>query len=130
MTYEYRCKQCGTVSESQHYEAPGVTLDLPCAQCGGRQVRIFSRPRIQHSRDCDPHFNQTLGREVGTRREFVSELHRKSDEMSERLGTEHRYEPIDWADRDACGVTDEGTDEKFHAERTRKGIGPKRKVIA
>lgn len=129
MTYEYRCKQCGNVTENPHYMDIGQTLDLPCPVCSGRQVRIFSHARIKSSRDIPTHFNESLGRPISSQREFVSELHRKSDEMSERLGMDHKYEPLDWRDREAFGVTDEGTDEKLHEIAKRRGKEGKR-IIA
>jgi putative FmdB family regulatory protein len=38
--YEYRCEQCGAVSDVRH--GYGETATEPCANCGGRLVRVFS----------------------------------------------------------------------------------------
>ncbi len=42
--YEYKCTQCGTVTEVRHGFDDGH--DAPCPACGGTLVRVFSAPPI------------------------------------------------------------------------------------
>ena len=66
-----------------------------------------------------PHYNHALGRYVSNLNEFDSEMRRASDKAStpERLWDgsivekpEHNYQRIDYHDKEALGVTDEGQD--------------------
>lgn len=61
-------------------------------------------------RGFEPHFNNSVGTVVHNQAQFKSELHRKGDEMSERMGFAHQYEPVDIRDKEACGVDDAGAD--------------------
>jgi hypothetical protein len=61
-----------------------------------------------------PHWNNALGAYVRNRRDFEDGLKRRSDALSERLGTEHRLRPVD---HDAVGATDEGLDDTRKAQR-------------
>jgi hypothetical protein len=64
----------------------------------------------------EPHWNNALGAYVRNRREFEDGLKRRSDEASERTGTEHRFVPVEWVDaKDAGRVTDEGLDKTEQA---------------
>jgi hypothetical protein len=63
------------------------------------------------------HWNHSVGQPIRTMRQFRDALARKSDEMTERTGVPHDYQPVDLSDREALGVTDEGLEE---TERRRR----------
>ena len=58
-------------------------------------------------REMPGQYSQAVGRYVQNKRDFKSALSRASDEASENTGMEHRFVPIDMADRDATRVTEE-----------------------
>jgi hypothetical protein len=64
-----------------------------------------------HRRGFEPHFNNSVGTVIHNSAQFRSELHRKGDQMSERMGFAHHYEPVDIQDKEACGVTDDGAEQ-------------------
>lgn len=66
------------------------------------------------------HYNHTTDSFVRGEADFISDLHRKSDEMSARMGFDVAYEPVDGNDKDALGVTDDGLEE---TERRHVDIG-------
>jgi hypothetical protein len=69
----------------------------------------------------EPHWNNAIGAYVRNRAEFEDGLKRKSDEASERTGTEHRYVPVEWVDAKSAGrVTEEGLDK---TEQARVDLG-------
>lgn len=65
-----------------------------------------------------PHFNHSVGKYVRSMREFKDALNQGSDEMSNRLGHEHRYVPLESGE--APGVTEEGLDSQ---KRERRRVG-------
>jgi hypothetical protein len=69
------------------------------------------------------HFNQSTGTYISNTREFADELKRKSEEMSNRTGMTHNYQPVDVTDMKALGVTDEGL-EHTHKVHRDTGITP------
>jgi hypothetical protein len=78
-------------------------------------------------RDLAPHWNVALGAYVRNRREFEDGLKRKSDEASERLGIEHRFAAVDYADRP--GVTEDGLDDTRKARRDTGKTESKRRIF-
>jgi hypothetical protein len=68
--------------------------------------RRYTKPAIKLS--MPEHFNDSVGEYVSNERQFNDALKHKSDSMAERLGMNVNYQPIDWSDRKALGVTDEG----------------------
>jgi hypothetical protein len=77
-----------------------------------------------------PHWNNAVGGYVRNLREFDDALKRKSDEMSERLGKEHRFRRVDWADAAAAGgVTEDGLDATRKAQRDTGKDEPTRRLF-
>lgn len=115
-TYEFACDHCGSVALSQHsFEEDTFSLTFCCHNCQSgtlrRQVSSFGIIS-----GVDGHYNHSLGRYVTGMRDFKSGLARKSDQMTERTGIPHNYEPIDHMEKKALGVTEEGLDSTRAAE--------------
>ena len=110
MIYEYRCLDCGYISELPIYLPIGQIAHQPCQFCGALRRRIASSPAIIRT-EPEVHFNHTTGQVVHNRRDFHDQLKYKNDEMSERTGFESNYQPVDLRDKEACHVTDEGINE-------------------
>lgn len=109
--YEFKCKGCGATAVSQRREVS----DHFCS-CGGEYKRIFS---FSIARPMQEHFNAAVGKPISSHRQFRDELARKSDQESERLNMTVNLQPVDLADKESLGVTDEGLQETHdHAVRT------------
>jgi hypothetical protein len=106
MVYEYRCMKCGAVeiSEARADRIAG----MGCCGSVGKRVYSFSfhRPAF------DTHFNHATGKVVANKSEFADALKQKSEEAEARTGIPANYVPIDYRDKDALGVTDEGLETK------------------
>lgn len=98
--YAWKCRRCGFVKDTLE-QAAG-----PCPQCGDslRRDYHFNTPGPNNFGD-RAHFNWSLGQPVHNDRDFRTKLHRKSDEMAERLGIDCNYQPHEHGDR--IGVTDD-----------------------
>jgi DNA-directed RNA polymerase subunit RPC12/RpoP len=106
VAYAYRCDGCGTSIESN------VRGDrVPCS-CGLTASRRF---RFSMSTSFREHFNVATGQYVNNNREFTDALKRASEEQTARTGLEVNLEPVDYSDKAALGVTDEGLDETAKA---------------
>jgi hypothetical protein len=70
-----------------------------------RIERVFTAPAVH--REMQATFAPAVGKYVTNQRDFNNELKKASDVASENTGMEHRYVPIDMADRDATGRTEE-----------------------
>jgi hypothetical protein len=121
MIYEYRCADCASLTEHHRYAPVGTTPGHPCPICGGRLTRVYSN-FTHHRTTFETHFNHTVGHVVGSHRQFADDLKMASDAESARTGQEHSYVPVDMRDRDACGVTDTGTDEKLDHMARHPGV--------
>jgi hypothetical protein len=102
-SYLYVC-MCGrqlTTGSREPPRCPGDGLTMR------REWNTFAH----HRTDMQAHYNHSVGKVISNQAQFRSELHRKGDEMSERLGFAHQYEPVDIRDKEACGVTDDGADQ-------------------
>lgn len=103
--HDLRCSSCGSTREvyAPLHEPPAPE---PCP-CGGILRRVFHAPAVVHGPVTETHFNRAVGKVVRSTREFRSELSRKSDEMSERLGYEQRYVPVDYRDAEPPGAREQ-----------------------
>lgn len=73
--------------------------------CGSPIKRVFS---FQFARPMPEHFNLAAGSFVRTEAELKDIYKRKSDEVSERLGIAHDFQPVSQSEQTALGVTGEG----------------------
>lgn len=98
--YEFKCDTCGAITE-KYYEFN----DAHVAECHGLMRKLL--PRFQYTR-----FNEVyspgLGKEVNSRGRYKADLRAKSEQVSERTGMLHDFQPVDLSDKKALGVTDEG----------------------
>lgn len=80
-------------------------------------------------RPMEPHYNYAVGQHISSMGQFTSELHRRSDELSETTGADHNFQPVDLTDKKALGVTDEGLDTQAKMRRTMGLDSPTKKII-
>lgn len=98
--YEYRCPFCNLT-----YMATSRGDSNPCPICNRsakRNFRFAIQPSFQDG------YTPTTGGYVASEHDLKEQLKRKSDELTNRNGIEHRLVPVDFRDMDACGVTKEG----------------------
>lgn len=122
-TYEYRCDQCAhltTVTKplnEHHTIRPTFMADCPVC----RHLTTFKRRfSFTFQPPMAEHFNTTVNKPISSMRQFRDELKRASAEATERTGIEHDYQPVEWGDTEALGVTNEGIDES-NINRSRNG---------
>jgi hypothetical protein len=99
ISYEYRCEKCSrtTLSEIRADRLAG----LPCCGSTGKRVWAVSFHRPAY----DTHYNHSVGKVISNKTEHADALKQKSEEMEARTGVPTNYVPIDYRDKDACGVT-------------------------
>ena len=123
--YKFQCTGCGTpalkeMSFSEHDETVvrgehDITLpffhevekDGMMRLCGA-WAQVFD---FVFKRGMQEHYNHTTDTYVRNESDFISDLHRKSDEMSVRMGFDCNYEPVDGREAAALGVTEDGLEE-------------------
>lgn len=126
--FGYVCEGCNAEFESETSVPIGVAHPVArCPGCGGALRRMASMPAFK--RGMETHFNHTVGTVVSNMGQFKSELHKASDEVSERTGMEHKFEPVDTGDPAAHGVTDEGLDSTRKMRRKMGLDDPTKKII-
>src|SRR5262245_53702804 len=107
--YDYRCTECNTIVEREFRESTFVGRCSTCEMEGIDPIRLFKRvfhcPSI--NRVWHPHWNMTTGQVVSDRKQMIEQMHRASEEVSERLGGPHNFIPVDPSD---IQKTDEGLD--------------------
>ncbi len=104
--YLYRCGAC--LANGEKWQSIKEDRLVVCPECHEpelRRVYSFSLATVMHE-----HFDHTVGKVISDRRQFVSELKRKSEEATERTGIPHNYVPVDLSDRESLNVTEEGMD--------------------
>ena len=131
LVYEYRCSITRNTFESwtraDRVECP---YHLDCY--GNRIFHFRTKPQSQTWK---PHFNISLGRWVNSRQDYLDGLKIAGEEASRHTGLEHNYEPVDYNDRAAVGITDEAYEEtKEHdakiGEKVRRELGDYKYVDA
>ncbi len=114
--YSYLCRGCGTTKDDVrgiHDPDPGIT----CGACGERMGRLFHPPSLTRPLVVDGHFNHSLGAYVRNSADFRSQLSRKNDEMSDRLGYEQRLVPVAPGDIEPPGAREQA----YKRQREREG---------
>lgn len=104
--FEYKCPECQNRVIST---VRGDRLDADCPHCD--QPRTFRRVfSVSVRRPMQAHFNNTVGKVISDEKQFERELQRKGEEYTAETGIETNYRPIDYRDKEALGVTEEGLD--------------------
>jgi hypothetical protein len=103
--YQYKCSGCRFIFTTES------RTDIPdCPVCHKPAKRDF----VFNLQPSNPeHFSHTVGGYVSNDYELKEAMKRMSDEQSERVGMEHKYEYLTRAevvDPTAHGVTTEGLD--------------------
>jgi hypothetical protein len=101
--YAYRCPACGRQIESLQR---GDRLQCSCGASAHRNFRFRTQTAFQ------PHFNQTLGHHVNNAAEFKDGLKRASEEATLKTGMEHDFQPVDLADHQTFGISDNEAQEQ------------------
>ena len=122
-TYRFECDECGAqalkeMTFEEHdlstYRFDGrvylnvLTHQCPEADVRGGWMQVFD---FTFKRGMPEHYNHTTDTYVRGESDFISDLHRKSDEMSVRMGFDVAYEAVDGHDKEALGVTDDGLED-------------------
>lgn len=127
MIYAYKCRECGARAESATRadrlpEFVHLRQDTDVeVGCPGSFTRDYSG--LQFAGVMQEHYNFTTHSAISSNRQFSDQLKRISDERSNELGMEHRFEPVDPVDKKALGVTDEGMD-ATNRQRRKEGLPP------
>jgi hypothetical protein len=89
--YEYRCAGGHREMWDLDVNDRDDPLLRPCGECGKELRRRFSflPGLVMHS-----HFNETVGKEVSSMRQFNDELKRMNERNTERTGIEHKAEAV------------------------------------
>lgn len=104
--YPYICRTCGTEMDAIHSIAEHDTYNPGnCPRCRTPFYRRYDD--VQFAPVTHERFDQTLGVPISDNKQFTSELARKQDEMSERLGFDQKFTVADPNDKTHLGVIDE-----------------------
>lgn len=98
--FEFACDGCSGLHFTSKSREP---LTCPMGHTAFRRVYTFGA----FHREMPGQFSQALGRYVGSKREYHDGLKAASEHASEQTGMDHNFLPMDMADRDATGVTDD-----------------------
>ena len=89
-----------------------IADDFARCDCGSPIKRVYS---FQFARPMPEHFNLAAGAFVRTEQHLNDIYKRKSDEVSERLGIAHDFQPVSQSEKSALGVTGEGLSDTVKA---------------
>lgn len=113
--YTFRCSGCGDEFSEEMSFATHSTYTPPVHRVPGRHVTSLAHCgdyrqvlRFSFARGMQEHFNASVGKHISSQRDMTSELSRLSDETSERMGFDHKFEAVDPSDPAAVGVTEQG----------------------
>ena len=111
--YEYACDGCG-----RRFETMQRGDRAPC-ECGLNARRRWGfRPQASSFAGG---FNPAVGRYVGSMGELKSHFARESERQSRETGMHVDIQPVDYRDKDACGITDADID-RMTEEKSKAGI--------
>lgn len=121
--YEFVCKNCGkevsvALSITEYTDGPYSkrdSIERKCEVCGVQTARHFTTPSIKLP--MPDHYNRSAGTYVTGERQLRDEFKRKSEAATIRTGVEHNFVPIDYSDRKALGVTDQGLDATYNRRK-------------
>lgn len=82
-----------------------IADDFARCDCGSPIKRVYS---FQFAKPMPEHFNLAAGAFVRTEQQLNDVYKRKSEEVSERLGIAHDFQPVSQSEKQAMGVTSEG----------------------
>ena len=100
--YEYRCDGCGSFEATQRGDR------VRCPNCGASARRNFGFRK--GGSGFTGHYNVAAGRYVRSEGELRSAFAEASDAQSKLTGSTVDIQPVDYGDRDACGITDADVD--------------------
>lgn len=105
-TYQWKCRTCNRTTDLFFDIDADRPSTITCT-CGGIARRRFS---FTIGEIFQPHFNDSVGREVTSRHDLQSALSEASARASERTGTTHNFKTVDIRDvpPEALGVGEEG----------------------
>lgn len=89
--------------------------------------RVYTAPAFHMG--MGEHFNHSLGEFVHNKTELTDGFKYKSEEMSERMGFDVNYKPVDPNDHAAIGITPEAL-EKRDRNTLEKGMREAKVIVA
>lgn len=98
--FEFSCEGCSGLAFLSKSRTP---IKCPQGHTNFRRVYNFGA----FHREMPAQFSPALGRYLGSKREYHDALKAASEHASESTGMDHNYLPMDMADKDATGATDE-----------------------
>lgn len=111
--YEYACDACG-----RRFETLQRGDGHPC-ECGLTARRRFGFQTQRSS--FTGAYNPAVGKYVGSMGELKSHFARMSEEQSRHTGMDVDIQPVDYNDREACGITDADID-RMTEEKRKAGV--------
>ena len=110
--YGYRCHICSKSTEASFPigENPARIVH----SCGFEAPRYYTPVTVFRFREG---FNPSVGKVIGSHKQFDEELKRASEAQTLLTGQEHNYVAVDPMDKKALGVTDVGLEEQARAWR-------------
>lgn len=108
-TYSYQCDSCGSFDTQQRGDT------VRCPSCG-----LSSRRKWHVNKGTpamDGHFNYAAGRYVRNETELRDAFKKTSEEQTKLTGNLVTIEPVDYRDREACGISDSDV-ERLKQEKT------------
>jgi hypothetical protein len=109
--YTFRCNNCQEESYATYgFDVDTFALATPCDNptCSGELQRVICSARFK--RGLSDGYYSSVGGYARSKTDLQSQLSRKSDEVSERLGIDHNFKVADDPTPEFFGVTEEGLD--------------------
>jgi hypothetical protein len=118
--YEYRCSSCSVpYYRDLHSSLRDSPVGEPCDLCSGLLRRSYS---FTFPTPFTPHYNQSIGRHVSSRRQFQDEVHRMNEYNTARTGIEHNARVVDFQDLAPAGDVDPA--KLVHDSKKARGLLP------
>ena len=76
-----------------YHQSDGENHVVACGQCGHSPIK--RKYSVSVHRPMATHFNKSVGKEIGSEKQFRDELKRKGDAEFARTGIETDYQPVD-----------------------------------
>ena len=111
--YAYLCDPCGT-----YIEILQRGDRTPCPNCGASARRKFGfNPGPAQF---EPHWNSAAGQWVASEKDLKRAFSMSSDVQSEFTGQTVDIQPVDYRDKEQCGITDADV-ERMKEEKSKVG---------
>lgn len=103
--YDFVCDMCGKQVEKTF----GLN-DSHTVECHGLMRKLMPKSFGFHRTGF---YSPGLGKEITSQRAYKNDLKQKSEEMTERTGMVHDFQPVDLNDTKSLGVDNRGIGDKL-----------------